>query len=136
MIFCIIDTILSAIETPLKTYNTTLIACGKLEYTPISINAIEVSIVIFSPPYLRSCCKYATYNSSLRFDACCTIPLACTPCTRGYFLPILHTLSKARLCTDYTFFVLFSFFHLQIIRFISTIFACFNLVSVFVGVTR
>lgn len=136
MIFIIIDTILSAIETPLKTYNTTLIACGKLEYMPISISAIEVSIVIFSPPYSRSCCKYATCNLSLRFDACYTFLIACTPCTHGCFLPILHTLSKARLCTDYTFFVLFSLFHLQIIRFISTIFACFNLVSVFVGVAR
>lgn len=95
-----------------------------------------ICLFIFSPPYLRSCCKYATYNSSLRFDACYTFPIACTPCTRGCFLPILHTLSKARLCTDYTFFVLFSLFHLQIIRFISSVFACFNLVSVFVGVAR
>lgn len=136
MVFIIIDTILSAIETPLKTYNTTLIACGKLEYMPISISAIEVSIVIFSPPYLKNCCIYATYNSSLRFDACYTFPIACTPCTHGCFLPILHTLSKARLCIDYTFFVLFSLFHLQIIRFISTIFARFNLVPVFADVER
>lgn len=136
MTFIINDTILSAIETPLKTYNTMLIACGKLEYMPISISAIEVSTVIFSPPYLRNCCIYATYNSSLRFDACYTCPLACKPCMRGCFLPILHTLSKARLCIDYTFFALFSLFHLQIISFISTVFACFNLVSVFAGVAR
>lgn len=136
MISIIIDRILSAIETPLKTYNTTLIECGKLEYMPISIRAIEVSIVIFSPPYLRSCYIYATCNSSLRFDVCYTFPIACTPCTRDCFLPILHTLSKARLCTGYTFFVLFSLFHLQIIRFISAIFACFNLVPVFVDVAR